>query len=158
MSETNVRLAPHTEDPNWGKLTDREIFIIKALEALDVAKKKQRENAEFMKTKEFDYGTPVIMKSIIGYDGNSVPIYEEEIGIIVGHYHCDGIVYHGDNAKYNDTYRVHFNEKSSYQGVRPNALKRYEGELPEHLKNVEWNEIYNITVKLKEYKEKECES
>jgi len=129
---------------DYNYLSDEELSVIdKALTEYLKRVEKQKLNAAMMSMKSFNYGDVVFKKdasrsdSWFGLDGG-------DIGVIVGHYDCDGIDEDG-----RDMYRVHYSENNEYVGTNANDIKLYEGETPEHLKNVEWNQIWELRVKLK---------
>lgn len=111
-------------------------FIEVALKCYLKALEQQARNVEIMKSKEFDYGTPVI------------DLRNDEIYIIIGHYDIDGIV-----DKERDMYRVHVSERMPYMGINRKHIQLYHGEIPENLKDVKWNEIHQVVVPLIETKD-----
>lgn len=111
-------------------------IIIKDLEK---AKQNQKKNIDIMASKKFNYGDIVIKSGANRLDG-MFGIDKNEIGVIVGCYEIDGIT--ESFGDYRKMYRVHYNNRNNYVGVQEDNIKLYEGEIPEHLKNVTWNQIY----------------
>lgn len=127
--------------------TEKELNVItKALKVYHQATKKAKENEEIMNSKKFKYGDLVIKKNkgrlddVLGADIN-------DVGVIVGHYDCDGLDgnFFGRDR---DMYRVHYNNKNNYIGEDVKGLEHYTDEIPEHLKNVKWNEVKYLQINL----------
>ena len=125
-------------------LSEEELYVCnRALEEYRKNKIRQLRNYQIMKEKKFNYGDTVAKKKSSYFDG-VFDIVNDEVGIIVGHYECRGIEQHG-----RDMYRVYYDSNNSYIGEDVNSIERYEGKIPEHLSNVEWNQIWEINVRLK---------
>lgn len=121
---------------NITDMTHAEAINLVLYPSLVDAFAKRKKNEEIMNNLEFPYGTVVIFKK-------HSPDEEGEIGIIVGCYEIDGLTYPYIKQDPGDVmYRVHFNNNREYEGVRARFLKKFEGETPEHLKDVKWNQIY----------------
>ena len=103
------------------------------------AKKKQEQNEKIMNSKKFKYGDIVINKNsnrldkMFGVDDNS-------IGVIVGCFEIDGIT--ESFGDYRKRYRVYYGQNNSYTGADEDSIELYEGEIPDKLKNVTWNNVY----------------
>lgn len=117
-------------------LTEQEVKVCKqALVEFHKRKKKQKENNKTMESKKFFYGTIVQKKGI-----KAENLEPHEVGIIVGHYDCDGI----DSEE--DMYRVDYGVGTRYTGEDVNNIEVYQGGLifldkVEHLKDADWNSI-----------------
>ena len=112
------------------------------------AKERQMRNADIMSKKTFNYGDVVVKKNANRLDG-MFGISEDDIGIIVGSYELEGkkdgevLGNHSNpdrNAK--TMYRVHYSDWNNYTGTYDKDIELYEGEIPERLKNVTWNNIH----------------
>lgn len=127
---------------NYESLNDETKYVLnKTLEHYNVAKNKQLQNSRIMRNKGFDYGTLVVKKSSTIGDELFGHSKVGTVGVIVGHYDL-----HGTDGSFlgveRDMYRVYWSENAPYQGENSIGLERYNGEIPEHLKHVTWNDIY----------------
>ena len=120
-----------------------KIALDKALIEYRKSVEKQKRNEVIMSKKKFNYGDVVIKKGA-SYADSWFGLDSGDIGIVVGHYDCAGTDGHGK-----DMYRVHYSESNPYVGTDVESIELYDGEIPEHLKNVEWNQIWELRVKLK---------
>ena len=131
---------------NTIKLNDDEVRVAAlAVEALRKAQARQAQKAEFMNTKQFNYGDVVIKRGASRADA-MFGLTNGEVGIVVGHYELEGLnnpVICGNLA---DMFRVYFDKYNCYVGTDAASIERYYGDVPEHLQNVTWNEIRSIEV------------
>jgi hypothetical protein len=129
---------------DFNSLTKNEQKVLKqALVEYWKRVERQEKNIFIMSEKQFNYGDVVIKKGASRVD-SWFGLEDGDIGVIVGHYDCDGL--DGDGR---DMYRVYYSESSGYIGTNAEAIDLYEGIVPDHLKNVEWNQIWELRVKLK---------
>jgi hypothetical protein len=125
-------------------LSEEELYVCnKALEEYRRRQIEQFRDQQIMRTKKFNYGDVVVKKGTSYFD-DVFGTGDGEIGIVVGHYECEGTEQHG-----RDMYRVYYNSRNPYIGADANSIELYTGEVPEQLKNVTWNEIKELRVRLK---------
>lgn len=120
-----------------------KMAIDQYLKALEV----QERNESIMALKPLPYGTLVVKKGTSHIDvvmRNFNSDNSPRIGIIVGAYDLEPDAYVSDNFKREDMYRVHYDENSRFIGEHIDNLEKYYGPVPEHLKDVKWNEIYSL--------------
>ena len=130
---------------DYNKLTKDEQFVLyRALAEYRKRVGKQKQNKLAMSKKKFNYGNAVVKKGVSIAD-SWFGLDNEQIGIVVGHYDIDGTT----TANGRDMYRVYYSEFNSYTGADAEHLELYEGEIPEHLKKVEWNQIEWLDINLK---------
>lgn len=126
----------------FSNLTKDELNVVKkSLFEYQARADKQKTNEEIMNKKKFSYGDAVVKNKASLADQLFGDINTSDIGIIVGHYDCDGL-----SSSDRDMYRVHFSENSPYIGTDVSTISSYKGKVPEHLSRVKWNQITELRV------------